>query len=67
VIDHYAEDWTKLWWVRLSGPARVADLDPRIVELLAGKYPQYREAPPLGPLIQIRIEQRAEWAASPPG
>ena len=62
VIDHYEEDWTKLWWVRLRGRARVADLDPRALELLAEKYPQYREAPPRGPLIQIRIEERFEWA-----
>ena len=29
VIDHWDEDWTRLWWVRLSGRAVVAEHDPR--------------------------------------
>jgi PPOX class probable F420-dependent enzyme len=61
VIDHYEEDWAKLWWVRLRGRARVVDTEERVLELLAEKYPQYRETPPRGPVIAVEIEQRAEW------
>ena len=25
LIDHYDDDWTRLWWVRLHGKARVLD------------------------------------------
>jgi PPOX class probable F420-dependent enzyme len=64
VIDHYDEDWTKLWWVRLRGPARITELDARVAELLAQKYPQYREAPPPGPLIVVEIEARSVWSAA---
>ena len=64
VIDHYEDDWSKLWWVRLRGTARIVE-DPRAVELLAVKYPQYREQPPAGPLIAIEIEERSEWTSSP--
>jgi PPOX class probable F420-dependent enzyme len=64
VIDEYDEDWSKLWWVRLRGSARVVD-DRRPIELLAAKYPQYRERPPNGPVIAVSIEERVEWTASP--
>jgi PPOX class probable F420-dependent enzyme len=62
VIDHYEEDWTQLWWVRLRGRARVVDLDERVLGLLVEKYPQYRETPPPGPLIEVAIEARSQWA-----
>jgi PPOX class probable F420-dependent enzyme len=61
VVDHYEEDWSKLWWVRLRGTARVVD-EPRAVELLRAKYPQYRESV-LGPVIAVEIEERTEWSS----
>jgi PPOX class probable F420-dependent enzyme len=64
LVDEYDEDWSKLWWARLRGTARIVE-DPRAVELLAAKYPQYRERPPGGPVIALQIEERIEWTASP--
>jgi PPOX class probable F420-dependent enzyme len=64
VIDHYEDDWSCLWWVRLRGRARIVD-DPRAVELLVAKYPQYRERPPAGPVIAVSIEERSEWTSLP--
>jgi PPOX class probable F420-dependent enzyme len=63
LIDHYDDDWSRLWWVRLRGSARIVD-DPRAIELLAAKYPQYRERPPGGPVIAVEIDGRSEWAAA---
>ncbi len=68
LADHYAEDWRALWWVRADGAARVgaaAEL-PRGVELLREKYPQYRAAPPEGPVIEVRIERWVGWRAGAP-
>ena len=64
VIDHYDDDWTRLWWVRLRGRARVVDEEARALELLSGKYPQYRERPPGGPFVIVEIHERVEWSAS---
>src|SRR4051812_47015508 len=25
VVDHYEEDWSELWWIRVDGDARVLD------------------------------------------
>jgi PPOX class probable F420-dependent enzyme len=63
VVDHWDEDWSRLWWVRLSGTARVVDHDARALELLQAKYSQYREAPPAGPFVVMTVERRTEWRA----
>ena len=63
VADGWDEDWSRLWWVRLSGVARVVERDERGLELLVAKYPQYRERPPAGPFVLVTIQRRSEWRA----
>jgi PPOX class probable F420-dependent enzyme len=63
VIDEWDEDWTRLWWVRLSGTAHVVACDARALELLQAKYEQYRDAPPAGPFVVVAVESRSEWRA----
>ena len=67
LADHYEEDWTRLWWVRADGVASVVD-DParaaRALDLLAGRYPQYRQARPPGPVIAIAVQSITGWAAA---
>jgi PPOX class probable F420-dependent enzyme len=68
VVDHYEEDWDRVWWVRLRGRARVVEEGPergRAMSLLAEKYPQYRTTPPDGPAILVRIEEWRGWSARP--
>jgi PPOX class probable F420-dependent enzyme len=68
VVDHYADDWSLLWWVRVSGVARVVDHgDQRetAVDLLAAKYPQYREQRPTGPVLSIEVTHITSWQATP--
>jgi PPOX class probable F420-dependent enzyme len=65
IVDHYDDDWTQLWWVRLDGRARVltegAERE-RALALLAAKYPQYSADTPDGPVLAIDIERRRSWA-----
>jgi hypothetical protein len=61
LIDHYEDDWSRLWWVRLRGRARVVEHDKRALELLTAKYAQYRDQPPSGPVIIVAVEERIEW------
>ncbi len=63
VIDHWDEDWSRLWWVRLAGRAEIVERDERALELLQAKYEQYRRRPPAGPFIVVSIESRSEWHA----
>ena len=63
VIDHYDDDWTRLWWVRLRGRARAVEHDERALELLRAKYSQYKDRPPDGPFVVVEIDERTEWSA----
>lgn len=64
VVDHYDEDWTKLWWARADGRARIVTEGPehdRATKWLAGKYDQYRGNLPTGPVIWIAVAKWASW------
>ena len=67
LADHYDDaDWSALWWVRADGLARVVaaeDAQPAL-RLLCERYPQYREQPPAGPLIEVAVEHWSGWRAS---
>jgi PPOX class probable F420-dependent enzyme len=64
LVDHYEEDWERLWWVRLRGRARVLDEGPereRALRLLVEKYPQYRTEPPDGPVLAVDVTEARDW------
>jgi len=68
LADHYAEDWSRLWWARADGLARIVT-DPAEcaapLAWLAAKYPQYQAQPPAGPVILVTIDHWTGWQASP--
>ena len=64
LIDHYEEDWDRLWWVRIDGAALVlsdADERERALDALATKYPQYVARRPPGQVIAITITAWRSW------
>jgi PPOX class probable F420-dependent enzyme len=67
LVDHYEDDWARLWWIRLRGRARVLDGGEeraRALTLLAEKYPHYRNEPPNGPVLAVDVTDVREWTAS---
>jgi PPOX class probable F420-dependent enzyme len=67
LVDGYEEDWSRLWWLRLRGTARVferGDEFDRALSLLGDKYEQYRANPPGGPVLALDVTERREWAAA---
>ncbi len=60
VVDHYEDDWSQLWWVRVDGQARISNA-PNAIELLQAKYPQYAETPPPGAVVAIDITRWRAW------
>ena len=66
LVDHYEEDWERLWWVRVDGAAAVLEKgneEERAIALLTARYPQYARARPGGPVIAIAIERITGWSA----
>jgi PPOX class probable F420-dependent enzyme len=67
LLDHYDEDWERLWWVRLRGHARVLDEGEEAahaLELLEAKYERYRRDQPGPPVLAVDIEEWRGWAAA---
>jgi PPOX class probable F420-dependent enzyme len=66
LVDHYSEDWSELWWIRLRGRARVLDWGEereRALALLQAKYEQYRREAPDGPVLAVDLTEVREWSA----
>jgi PPOX class probable F420-dependent enzyme len=64
LIDHYEEDWSALWWVRLDGTGRVVDSPSEVDEAkraLVAKYPQYRQVAIPGPVVALEIQTWTAW------
>lgn len=68
LVDHYDDDWTRLWWVRADGAGRVLDPDDdetrHARSLLAKRYPQYLAQPPTGLMIAIDVTRWTGWSAT---
>lgn len=66
LVDHYAEDWNRLWWVRADGQGRIVSDGSEYrdaVAVLVAKYHHYRDNPPDGPAIVVEIERVTGWTA----
>jgi PPOX class probable F420-dependent enzyme len=66
LADHYAEDWSALWWVRADGVARVLDEPAEMkdgLDLLVARYAQYRKRRPDGPVVALDVERISGWSA----
>ena len=65
LADHYADDWTQLWWSRADGHAAVLTAPPDTeapIALLASRYPQYQDTRPTGPVIAITVTTWSGWS-----
>jgi PPOX class probable F420-dependent enzyme len=67
LVDHYEDDWSSLWWVRVDGTARIVEEGPEFdeaISLLTARYEQYRSNRPAGPGVEIKVERMTGWSAS---
>lgn len=60
-VDHYDEDWSALAWVQALGAVRILDDAPGAVAALIERYPQYRDRPPTGPVIELAPDRLVWW------
>ncbi|BBX75757.1 TIGR03668 family PPOX class F420-dependent oxidoreductase [Mycobacterium shinjukuense] len=66
LVDHYADDWTTLWWVRADGVATIHRDDAAMhtgYRLLRTKYAQYQSVPLNGPVIAVAVRRWSSWHA----
>jgi hypothetical protein len=74
LIEHYQEDWSELWWVRVHVTAPesgslLQDPLPSWVRALAERYPQYRTPGTIAAAVALLPAAVTGWAARavPPG
>jgi PPOX class probable F420-dependent enzyme len=66
LVDHYADDWTQLWWVRIDGIAAIhhdGNAAAAGHDLLRAKYAQYQSVPLRGPVIAVAVRRWSSWHA----
>ena len=67
LADHYEADWSRLWWVRLEGRARVLDAGEEAelaLRLLIERYEQYRREKPGVPVLAVDIRRWSGWESA---
>jgi PPOX class probable F420-dependent enzyme len=68
LVDHYTEDWDRLWWVRADGRAGlVPSGSPEAedaLDRLGARYHQYQERRPDGPVILVEVDRWSGWSGS---
>lgn len=64
LTDGYDEDWSRLWWVRADGTARVLPPGAEPVSWLVAKYEQYAARPPEHAVVVTRVHKWSGWAGS---
>jgi len=73
LVDHYDEDWGRLWYVLLRGHAGVLDHgaeQQRAIAALKRKYVQYRTTLPLARdalVIALAVRRISHWRPSSSG
>ena len=66
IVDHYEDDWSRLWWVRADGNAEIHYSGE---EMAAGyfelrrKYVQYQRIALDGPVIAVTVAGWSGWQA----
>jgi PPOX class probable F420-dependent enzyme len=66
LVDHYADDWSQLWWVRIDATAAVHEsggVRDRALDALCAKYPQYAAARPSGVVLVLTPTAWKGWSA----
>jgi PPOX class probable F420-dependent enzyme len=68
LIDHYDDDWERLWYVMVRGKAKLLAKSARaerarVVRELRAKYPQYAAGmlPDEAPILRIAAERITSW------
>ena len=65
LVDHYDDDWSRLWWVRADGVAAIHHSGVEMATgyaLLRDKYPQYQRVELNGPVVTVEIRHWASWS-----
>ncbi len=66
LVDHYDDDWSQLWWVRLHAAATASpsDASEAVLAALSERYPQYRLPGSVVAVMTLAPTALTGWRAS---
>lgn len=64
LVDHYEDDWTRLWWVRVHARGRLEPASPEIMEPLVTRFAQYSGEGTVVEVIRLTVTEVVGWSAS---
>ncbi len=64
LADHYDDDWSQLWWVRVHGRGAEAPAAP-YADLLARAFPAYGATDAVTSVIVLTVDEVTGWSAGP--
>lgn len=66
LVDHYEEDWRRLWWVLVHCRGEVTQRAAgEVFDRLREKYPQYHEVEPGPELLRLTPQRLSCWRYGP--
>src|SRR3954462_6853147 len=66
LVDHYEDDWSRLWWVRADGEAAIHYSGEEMATgyfLLRRKYVPYQRIALDGPVVTVDVKKCSSWQA----
>lgn len=64
LVEHYEEDWSQLWWVRLHATAKPSAPSPPVLEVLAGCFAQYESSGSIVSALILTPSTIRGWSGS---
>ena len=64
LVDHYDDDWNRLWWVRVDGTATIHLRGEEVAAgyaALRAKYSQYQRVELDGPVVTVAVGRWSSW------
>ena len=64
LVDHYDDDWNRLWWVRVDGTATIHLRGEEVAAgyaALRAKYSQYQRVELDGPVVTVAVRRWSSW------
>ena len=64
LVEHYDDDWSQRWWVRVHGRAVERPPTTEALDALAARYPAYAEPGTIASTIVLTPELVTGWSAA---
>lgn len=62
LVEHYSEDWSELWWVRVHARAFASSLSEELASRLASVFPAYQQPDSIASVLTLHPSVVTGWS-----